>query len=212
MEPAFWHERWKLGQIGFHQQRVHPGLQDHAEAFLGTAPRRVLVPLCGKTLDLDWLARQGHEVVGVELSEVAVQQFHAEHDRTPEVAEEGPYTTYRSEGLTVLVGDVFHLVDHLGEGAFDRVWDRASMVALPPAMRSRYVDSVQRVARGGRLLLSTFRYDPAVMSGPPFTIEHEEVERAYPTARVVSADDTVPPPFAERGHQVFEQRLWMAEL
>ncbi len=148
MEPAFWHERWKLGQIGFHQQRVHPGLQDHAEAFLGSASQRVLVPLCGKSLDLDWLARQGHDVVGVELSEVAVQQFHEEHDRTPEVETHGPYTAY----------------------------------------------------------------DPSVMSGPPFTIPHEEVEQAYPTAEVVSSDDTVPPPFAARGHEVFEQRLWLAEL
>ena len=70
----------------------------------------------------------------------------------------------------------------------------------------------REVGEGGRLLLSTFRYDPSVMSGPPFSIEHAEVEQAYPTARVIDGDDTVPPKFAERGHGLFEQRLWLAQL
>jgi len=212
MEPAFWHERWAAGQTGFHQQRVHPALEVHEDAFLGGEPTRVLVPLCGKSWDLDWLARRGHEVVGVELSERAVAQFHDEHDRTPTVSQEGPFTAWRSENLTVLVGDLFDLPERVSDRPFDRVWDRASMVALPPALRSRYTDVVRRVAEGGRLLLSTFRYDPSVMSGPPFSIDPSEVQGAYPTAQLVETDDTVPPPFAARGHRRFEQRLWMVEL
>jgi thiopurine S-methyltransferase len=208
MEPDFWHERWSLGQIGFHQDRVHPALPAHAEVWLGTERRRVLVPLCGKSWDLDWIAKQGHAVTGVELSETAVKAFHAEHKRDHEVFDDGPYRVYRSENLDVLVGDVFDL----GDRTFDRVWDRASMVALPADLRARYVETVKRVGAGGKLLLSTFVYDPSVMSGPPFSVPHDQVEDAYPGAVVLETDTTVAPAFQARGHSYFEQRLWLASL
>jgi thiopurine S-methyltransferase len=212
VEPTFWHERWSQGQIGFHQERVHPALEVHGARFLGDRRQRVLVPLCGKSWDLDWLARQGHDVVGVELSETAVAQFHEEHQRRAEVSQEGPYGVWRSENLTILVGDVFDLPGHVGEDVFDRVWDRASMVALPRPMRDRYTRVVRKVAKGGRLLLSTFRYDTSVMSGPPHSIDPDEVHGAYPGVEVLEEDDMVPPGFAARGHRRFEQRLWLAEL
>ncbi len=61
MQPEFWHERWRSGQIGFHQSAVEPQL----EAAIGRARssasgRRVFVPLCGKSLDLLWLRDRGH--------------------------------------------------------------------------------------------------------------------------------------------------------
>ena len=64
MEPAFWHERWALGQIGFHQERVHPALPAHEDVFLGAEGLSVLVPLCGKSLDLLWLLEQDLRVTG----------------------------------------------------------------------------------------------------------------------------------------------------
>ena len=66
MEPQFWQNRWRNGQIGFHQSSVDRNLRRHWPALnLGTA-RRVFVPLCGKSLDLLWLREQGHFVTGVE--------------------------------------------------------------------------------------------------------------------------------------------------
>lgn len=44
---------------------------------------RVFVPLCGKSLDMIWLAQQGHEVIGVELSPVAVEDFFRENGLNP---------------------------------------------------------------------------------------------------------------------------------
>ena len=35
----------------------------------------VLVPMCGKTVDLHWLCARGHAVTGVELSPIAVHQI-----------------------------------------------------------------------------------------------------------------------------------------
>lgn len=76
-------ERWREGRIGWHQPDGNASLRRH---WRGTGPR-VLVPLCGKTPDLVWLAEWGNEVVGVELSEIAVQSFFdAHYDRGALVA------------------------------------------------------------------------------------------------------------------------------
>jgi hypothetical protein len=59
MEPAFWHKRWADNQIGFHQAQVNPYLQTYWPQLQLAPASRVLVPLCGKSLDLAWLAGQG---------------------------------------------------------------------------------------------------------------------------------------------------------
>ena len=66
-----WVERWQEGRTGWHE----PDGNDSLKKYWRAAGRRVLVPLCGKTPDLAWLARLGNEVVGIELAEIAVETF-----------------------------------------------------------------------------------------------------------------------------------------
>ncbi|MGO1893263.1 MAG: thiopurine S-methyltransferase, partial [Luteimonas sp.] len=68
MEPDFWHERWQQNRIGFHQEKPLPLLLKHWPSLGLAAGSRVFVPLCGKSLDMPWLAERGHRVLGVELS------------------------------------------------------------------------------------------------------------------------------------------------
>ena len=42
MQTSFWHARWRDGQIGFHQDLVHPDLIKHRDCFLGSSVQRVL--------------------------------------------------------------------------------------------------------------------------------------------------------------------------
>ena len=79
MDPAFWHSRWQEGRIGFHQDRPTPLLVEHWTSLGLAQGSRVFVPLCGKSLDMAWLASQGHRVLGVELSAMAVRAFYEEH-------------------------------------------------------------------------------------------------------------------------------------
>ena len=51
-----WESRWREGRIGFHKTEVQPMLVRHAEVLLTGNPQRVFVPLCGKSVDLPWLA------------------------------------------------------------------------------------------------------------------------------------------------------------
>lgn len=89
MEPAFWQKRWADNQIGFHQAQVNPYLQKYWPRLQLAPASRVLVPLCGKSLDLAWLAGQGYRVLGVELSRQAVEGFFREHGLDADVLQYG---------------------------------------------------------------------------------------------------------------------------
>ena len=75
MEPDFWKARWAEDRIGWHQADGNVNLREY---WRGSC-RRVLVPLCGKSPDLLWLADRGHDVVGIEISEIAVAAFFDEN-------------------------------------------------------------------------------------------------------------------------------------
>ncbi len=177
MDAGFWHSRWAAGNIGFHEGTPNAHLMNHA-ARLGTG-RRVLVPLCGKSEDLASLAAQGHQVVGVELVESAVRAFFGEHQATPTITRVGPFGRYTAENVTVLVGDFFATTREL-LGPVDALYDRAALVALPPAMRSAYVEHLRTLMPAGAPgLVVTMEYPQDGMSGPPFSVPESEVRARY---------------------------------
>ncbi|KAF0024390.1 hypothetical protein F2P81_023192 [Scophthalmus maximus] len=78
-----WEERWHDDRIGFHQPDVHKLLENNIEKVLaGRAEVSFFFPLCGKAVDMKWLADMGHSVVGVEISEKAIKQFFEESNLT----------------------------------------------------------------------------------------------------------------------------------
>jgi len=178
MRPADWVERWQEGRTGFHLDEVNPLLLRHAELFLDGPGRRVLVPLCGKSRDLLWLEQQGHEVVGVEVAEVAVQAFHRENGRTPRWRRDGRMVRAFSGKVELIVADFFE-VDRLALGPADRVYDRAALIALPAEQRDEYVRRLRLLAPQASMLLITVEYDEPEMAGPPYSVDADEVERCF---------------------------------
>lgn len=60
------------------------------------------------------------------------------------------------------------------------VYDRASLIALPPEMRERYARHlVNLLPPATKILLITYDYPQAEMSGPPFAVPINEVEALY---------------------------------
>jgi thiopurine S-methyltransferase len=179
MHEAFWQDRWARSQIGFHQEKVNGYLRRHW-ATLGLAKdAAVLVPLCGKSLDLVWLAEQGHRVIGVELAERAVQDFFAERDVQPQVSQRGAFKVYQAGELQILCGDFFALSrDEVGD--CEAFYDRAALIALPPDMRERYIAHLQAILPATcQGLLVTLVYDQQRMDGPPFSVEDAEVMQRF---------------------------------
>jgi thiopurine S-methyltransferase len=184
-----WAARWREGRTSFHEGRPNDLLVRAAARLDGC--RRVLVPLCGKAEDLAFLAARGHDVVGIELVEPAVQAFFAEHDLAPSVARHGPYTAYRVDrvapgggAITLLVGDFFALTPEL-LGPADGLYDRAALIALPPELRPRYAVLLRALLPAGApALVITVEYDQAALTGPPFAVLESELRALYEGASV----------------------------
>ncbi|MCD5997096.1 thiopurine S-methyltransferase [Pseudomonas sp. CDFA 602] len=173
MQADFWQQRWTTGQIGFHQDQVNPLLREFWP-MAGVEPgARVLVPLCGKSLDLGWLVDQGHTVIGVELSQTAVEDYFVARQLEPHITDRGAFSVYATQGLEIWCGDFFQLTAQ-DIGLCTVLYDRAAMIALPSAMRERYVEHLGRLLPSGcGGLLITLDYDQAILAGPPFSVPDE---------------------------------------
>lgn len=177
MHEDFWQQRWARNEIGFHLGEVNPYLQQFWSALKVPAGAQVLVPLCGKSLDLVWLAEQGYRVLGVELAETAVQAFFNEQGWCAEIDQFGAFRRYRSGSVEVLCGDFFSLT--AAELVECRaLYDRAALIALPTPMRERYAAHLASVLPSGcDGLLVTLDYPQEQMSGPPFAVAEAQVQQ-----------------------------------
>ena len=179
MEHDFWHDRWRTAQIGFHRSSVDDNLIRHWRDLTLPKAARVLVPLCGKSLDLLWLRDQGHAAVGIELSDIALQAFFVENGVAARRRALPHFDLYEAEDLECYRGDLFELTpERLGKVA--AVYDRASLVSWAPEQRGRYVEHLRALtATDTQTLLITLEYAQAEMKGPPFSVDSAEVHRLY---------------------------------
>jgi len=183
MEIAFWLDRWSRGEAGFHQQHVNPYL-GYYYGEMGPLPEkrselRVFVPLCGKSRDLWWLQQNHYDSIGVECSELAIEQFFSEQKLDYSKSDNRRFVTYCAEGLEILLADFFEL--QAGDiGDITDIFDRASLIALPAEMRREYVRKITELQKPGtRTLLITLTYPENEMDGPPFSVTEDEVRRLY---------------------------------
>ena len=147
VDGAFWLERWREGQIGFHQSTPSPLLVECWDG-IGVAPdARVYVPLAGKSVDMPWLAARGHRVFGVELSPLAVEQFFAEQGLKPQVEHTPKGVLSHAGSIDVLCGDVFALEE--GDLAdCNAFFDRAALFACQVADLEHAVDKEPQASLG----------------------------------------------------------------
>jgi thiopurine S-methyltransferase len=179
LEPEFWHERWRAGQIGFHQSAVDRYLSRYWPELGLASDCRVFVPLCGKSLDLLWLLERGHGVAGVELSAVALESFCMEHGIPAKRRMIDGFDVYESVNLQLYRGDFFALTPEL-LGPVAAVYDRAALISWRPELRAAYVDhATAMTSPGTKTLLVTLEYAQAQMKGPPFSVVADDVECLY---------------------------------
>ncbi len=214
METGFWHERWETRQIGFHQHRITRFLEKHWSGLQLAPGSRVLVPLCGKSLDLLWLRDRGFRVVGVELSPLAVESFFEEHGLVPAVRPETGYSRWSAEDIDLYCADLFTL-GQATLGNLDACYDRAALIALPAPMRRRYVHFLRELLPHPTPgLLITLEYPSTEMDGPPFPVGAGELQRLYGAdshIRPVDSCDILDdnPAFRERGLSALTETAWL---
>lgn len=139
-----WLQSWRDQQTDFHQEAVNPLLTRFWPSLKLPRGSRVFVPLCGKSLDMLWLARQEYKVIGVELSPIAVRDFFRENGLQPSKRKMGEFTLWEAGAIGILCGDYFSL-NKSDLGAIDTVYDRAALTALPEDTRRLYVAHLKRI-------------------------------------------------------------------
>eukprot|EP00536_Pseudo-nitzschia_multiseries_P010594 jgi/Psemu1/67500/estExt_Genemark1.C_3280044 len=230
-----WLDRWNNRRIGFHLKSVNPILLAHADKLLGGVSvsssseeeegtctnananatpddRRIFVPLCGKAIDVAYLAsrscsdeEQRVHVVGLEGIRVALQEFADEHpeleiravrDGDGNGDSSAPPAWERFEGKTVSLwkGDYFGLGGNGSDppppfpvGTFDAIYDRAAIVAIDPSLRPAYVKILDQLLKpGGGILMVTLErkttIDEARNRGPPFSIPEATIRQLFDSA------------------------------
>ena len=176
MHYGFWNKRWVTSQTGFHLDDVNQSLIQYFPKLKPGA--HVLVPLCGKTKDLLWLAEQGYVVTGVEFVEQAALDFFADNNLKKTRQETSTGAVYRATAwpLEIVVGDIFDFL----QVDFDALYDRAALIALPEEKRAAYTAHCQaRLNADARVLLVTLEYPQELMTGPPFSVTSAEVDRLW---------------------------------
>lgn len=214
MEADFWHERWEKNQIGFHQSDINSHIKDFWGELNLSGQGRVFVPLCGKSADMLWLRSQGHEVLGIELSATAIRDFFSENNLEPSISQVGKFERWACDGIVILQGDFFDLTaDDLADCA--GVFDRASLIALPPEMRGRYAQHFKQILpESPGVLLITIEYDQSLADGPPFAVTEPEVREYYENdyavtlLRSVDALDAMPR-FKKLGMPTLDEKVFL---
>jgi len=205
-----WLERWANGRTGWHEKDGNAGLKSHWPTHAGA--NRVLVPLCGKSPDLIWLAKRGHEVVGVELAEKAVREFFTDHGLAYKSETGDHLDRYSANDLniTLYCGDYFKF----DAPPFDALYDRGALVAMPESLRPGYVEQTKRLLRSDAVrMIITLEYDQSIVQGPPFAVLPAEIGAYWQDlARVDEIDDieTCPPKFRAAGLEDIQEVIWLA--
>jgi thiopurine S-methyltransferase len=214
MDPEFWHERWSRGEIGFHQHEYNAHMQAFTRRLGIDADAHVLVPLCGKSRDMIWLAEAGYRVTGIEISERAVRDFYRENTLRHVEQELPGARLFRSDRIDIYCADFF--TAPLAEmPPVEAVYDRASLIALPPPMRPAYAERLSdAIPPGVRSLLITLEYPQEEMRGPPFSVQRDEVARLFGRAcriEELHGEDCLArePRFRAKGLTRLEERVYL---
>ena len=207
MEASFWHNRWQTNQTGWHECAVNPLLITHFPSLNVPPGGRVFVPFCGKSLDLGWLLSRGYAVAGAELSELAVTQLFAELGVEARISEVGKHRLFRGEKIDIFVGDLFDLSREI-LGPVDAIYDRAALVALPEAMRSRYTAHLKSLTALAPQLVIGYEYDQTIVAGPPFSVTPDELYRHYSDSYTLTLLARIDVPGGLKGKCPATEHIW----
>lgn len=204
MELSYWESRWNKDNTGFHMPEGYPGLKKYwSELNLPPNPN-VLVPLCGKSLDMIFLRNEGANVTGVEVSVKAIKSFFKENELDFETESFAGFTIYQAEGIAIWQGDFLKFPE--SKFNFDLIYDKAALVALPPEKRRSYAEKLLNLSTPEtKLLLHHFIYPQDEMNGPPFSVGESEIEEYFGVhfTSDLLEENIIPPehftPFYRRG-------------
>ena len=174
-----WIDRWESNRIGWHAEQVNRHLIHYLDRFEILTGESIFVPLCGKTNDMLFLLEKNLKVIGIEMSNIAIEQFFSENQLDYVVSKVDKFDLYERDGIKLYCGDFFDLKSKHLENV-TAIYDRASLIALNEELRQKYVKHLSDIIGfDARVLLLTLNYPQHQRSGPPFAVSKEEVGHLF---------------------------------
>ena len=163
---------------------MNPHLQKYGDILVaGSESNRVFVPLCGKSVDMAYLAsneRVSH-VVGIDIIKQAAEEFAQDHptlaltefqlankadsEQSCDAETTTGTSVFHGNGISIMVGDLFNGAKYITQGstfspnendssyAFDSIYDRGSMVAIDPSLRKEYSTQMGQLLKPNGVML-----------------------------------------------------------
>jgi SAM-dependent methyltransferase len=153
--PEFWDSRYRDHVTPWDAHGVPADLRAFAATLAPST--RILLPGCGSAHELRCLADAGAEVLGIDFSSEAVER--AKENAGPLAAR-------------ILFADFFEFDP--GPEAFDLVYERAFLCALPRKLWASYAVRMAELLGPGKRLAGLFFYGDNPR-GPPFGTNPEEL-------------------------------------
>lgn len=177
MNKVFWNNKWENNEIGFHQNNVTPLLKKYLHYFLdkNSIKKSCLLPLCGKTFDLIYLSEFFKEVTGVELIKKAIEDFYIENNLEMRTRN----SSISSKNIEIFNEDFFSF-NKSENKKYSYIFDRASLIAISPVSREKYVQSIKRsMSTNCKIFLITIEYKQDQIEGPPFSLSDDDVKSLF---------------------------------
>jgi thiopurine S-methyltransferase len=128
---------------------------------------------------MQYLLEKNIKVIGVEMSNIAIEQFFSENNLDYLVSNLGQFVLYEGDGIKLYCGDFFDLDSRYLENV-KAIYDRASLIALDEGLRQKYAKHLSDIIEfDARILLLTLNYPQHQRSGPPFAVSKEEVKQLF---------------------------------
>jgi SAM-dependent methyltransferase len=189
--PEFWDARFRDGVTPWDAGQAPPRLAAWLQARKSSL--KVLVPGCGAGYEVRLFAERGHDVLGIDFADQAVEAAHRALGRFANRVRKADFFTLR-------------------EGQFDLVYERALLCALPRALWPDWAGRMAELVRPGGELAGFFYLDDN-LRGPPFGTSREALKALLAPSFENTADEEVPPkesiPVFKRKEiwQVWKRRL-----
>jgi len=189
MDAKFWLERWENSETGFHREDANANLRRFWPRLNLPPKSTVFVPLCGRSSDMPLLAQNGHKIIGVELSDIAIKMFFEKQNLAPDIRQQDGFDIWSAGPYELWVGDMFKLPGQLINNC-SAVYDRASLVAFPREMQKDYSKLLAaHLAGQAQILLVSLSYDQTEMEGPPFSTPADRIEDLFQSSFDIKALD-----------------------
>ena len=155
---------------------------------------RILLPLCGKSVDLLWLWRHGHDVVGVEDFAKSISDFAADSHLVPEDVNNNKSQDEEMQAIKECIGaeEMLSLLQSsfspsnasgspFTDHSFNAVWDRSAFVSMPPRYHGFYAEAIKRLLNWHdfRFMLLVYEFDETAVKGPPYAVTQDRVRALF---------------------------------